>query len=207
MTLDVQHGGLGLIRVQLHTTHSQLRACLSCPLTPTTSQQFCSLLSLTLFWYVGLNLYRDTSSLLFLNTLISRRSVSILCDFDFTPSRLWRFSTRRCWYLLYSYDSRSLELPYWPFMSKALSEEDEGSMCLGNWVIANPAQTLFIANLSLLYCLGQGLCSVISEPQQIGSIRVTWPRVMGSQSTNQRLHQSCSGSMKRWDPPMIRFFL
>lgn len=69
MTLDVQHGGLGLIRVQLHTTHSQLRACLSCPLTPTTSQQFCSLLSLTLFWYVGLNLYRDTSSLLFLTHL------------------------------------------------------------------------------------------------------------------------------------------
>ena len=57
MTLDVQCGRLSLIHVQVHTTHSWLRACLSCPLTPITSQKFCSLLSLTMFWYVGLNLY------------------------------------------------------------------------------------------------------------------------------------------------------
>lgn len=42
---------------------------------------------------------------------------------------------------------QSPESPHWPFISKALSEEDKGSMCPGNQVVASPAQTLFTENL------------------------------------------------------------
>lgn len=148
MTLDVQCGRLSLIHVQVHTTHSWLRACLSCPLTPITSQKFCSLLSLTMFWYVGLNLYKGTS--LF---LVPKHTYFKKVSFNSLWLWLYHFSTsktetKKHWYLLYSYDLQSPESPHRPFTSIALSEKDEGSMCPGNWVITSPSHILFTESLT-----------------------------------------------------------
>ena len=81
----------------------------------------------------------------FLNTLISRRS--ILGDFDFTSSRLWRLKPGGAGTYYIAVTPQSPESPHWPFISKALSEEDKGSVCPGNQVVASPGQTLFTANL------------------------------------------------------------
>lgn len=147
MTLDVQCGRLSLIHVQVHTTHSWLRACLSCPLTPITSQKFCSLLSLTMFWYVGLNLYKGTCSFLVPeHTYFKKVSFSSLWIWlhHFSTSKT---ETKRHWYSLCSYDLQSPESPQRPFTSIALSEKEEGSMCPGNWVTTSPSHILFTESL------------------------------------------------------------
>lgn len=192
VTLDVQCGRLRLIHVQVHTTHSWLRACLSCPLTPITSQKFCSLLSLTMFWYVGLNLYKGTS--LF---LVPKHTYFKKVSFNSLWLWLYHFSTsktetKKHWYLLHSYDLQSPESPHRPFTSIALSEKDEGSMCPGNCPCAHHQPFPHPLHRKsdwppVLCCLDCGLCPVIPEPQLIWSIWVTWPRTTWSGRTNQRL--------------------
>lgn len=146
MTLDVQCGRLSLIHVQVHTTHSWLRACLSCPLTPITSQNSAACSPWQCFDMSTEPLQGHQPFLVPEHTYFKKVSFNSLWLWLHHFSTL-KPETKRHWYLLYSYDLQSPESPHGPFTSIALSEKDEGSMCPGNWVIASPSHILFTERL------------------------------------------------------------
>ena len=214
MTLDVQCGRLSLIHVQVHTTHSWLRACLSCPLTPITSQNSAACSP----WQC----FDMSTEPLQGHQLIFGSWTHLFQEgqFQFSVTLTSPLLNFEAW------DKEALVLtvqlwppvPWvstWAFYINSPFRERWGKHVpwkLGHRQPFPHPLHRKTAWPPALRCLDCGLCPVIPEPHLIWSIWVTWSRTTWSGRTKQRLTNNLivapmGGGSGGKDPPLIRFFL